>query len=72
MPYVLIRESFFNTSVAVEGLPLNEARILGKIWMTSNKLKIAPPFQYTMTTSNKDPIEVYLFDILISGIFPFP
>ena len=31
MPYVLVRESFLSTSCTVEGLPLNEARILGTI-----------------------------------------
>ena len=31
MPYLLVRESFLSTSCTVEGLPLNEARILGTI-----------------------------------------
>jgi len=30
MPYVLVRESFLSTACTVEGLPLNEARILGE------------------------------------------
>ena len=32
MPYLLVRESFLSTSCTVEGLPLNEARILGTNW----------------------------------------
>ena len=31
MPYVLVRETFLTGSCRVEGLPLNEGRILGKI-----------------------------------------
>ena len=31
MPYVLVRESFYNGSCMVEGLPLNEGKVLG-IW----------------------------------------
>ena len=31
MPYVLVRESFINCYSSVEGLPLNEGKILGKI-----------------------------------------
>ena len=30
MPYVLVRESFINSYCCVEGLPLNEGKILGK------------------------------------------
>ena len=30
MPYVLVRESFINSYCSVEGLPLNEGKILGK------------------------------------------
>ena len=30
MPYVLVRESFINGCCCVEGLPLNEAKILGE------------------------------------------
>ena len=30
MPYVLVRESFVNSYCSVEGLPLNEGKILGK------------------------------------------
>lgn len=30
MPYVLVRESFLNGCCCVEGLPLNEAKILGE------------------------------------------
>ena len=29
MPYVLVRESFINSYCCVEGLPLNEGKILG-------------------------------------------
>lgn len=32
MPYVLVRESFINSYCSVEGLPLNEGKILGKIF----------------------------------------
>ena len=31
MPYVLVRESFINTFCCVEGLPLNEGKILGTL-----------------------------------------
>ena len=31
MPYVLVRESFINTFCCVEGLPLNEGKILGRL-----------------------------------------
>ena len=31
MPYVLVRESLLNGSCWVEGLPLNESKVLGKI-----------------------------------------
>ena len=34
MPYVLVRESYLNGYCAVEGLPLNEGKILGNV---SNK-----------------------------------
>jgi len=30
MPYVLVRESFINSYCSVEGLPLNEGKILGE------------------------------------------
>lgn len=30
MPYVLVRESFINSYCCVEGLPLNEGKILGE------------------------------------------
>ena len=30
MPYVLVRESFLTGSCCVEGLPLNEGKLLGR------------------------------------------
>ena len=38
--YVLVRESFVNGSCWVEGLPLNEAKILGKIKLFINVINL--------------------------------
>ena len=40
MPYVLVRESFLNGSCWVEGLPLNEGKILGKINLFINGINL--------------------------------